>query len=81
MLVKNKLDLASRHNNLSEMFRQKIEIFRTTRAVEGSIDELISKTTKQVYNNTCTYTCIYSLLKTHVQGYIYIYRKKDGPCI
>ena len=45
-----KLDLASRHNNLSEIFRQKIETIRTTRAVEDLIDEFISKTTKQVLN-------------------------------
>ena len=44
-----KLDLASHHNNVSQMFLQKIETFRTTGTVEGSIDELISKTTKQVY--------------------------------
>ena len=43
-----KLDLASRHDNLSQTFRQKIETFRSTRVVEDSIDELISKTTKQV---------------------------------
>ena len=43
-----KLDLAHHHNNLSQIFMQKVEIFRTTGAVEDSIDVLISKTTKQV---------------------------------
>lgn len=43
-----KLDLASRHDNLSHMFQQKIEMLRITGAMQGSIDELISKTTNQV---------------------------------
>lgn len=47
-----KLDLASRHNNLSQMFRQKIEIFRATGTVEDSIHGLISKTTTQMFH-TC----------------------------
>ena len=49
----NKLELASRHNNVSQMFTQKIETYRTTGRVEGSIDELISKTAKQVYRHIC----------------------------
>lgn len=44
----HRLDLANCHNNLSQLFIKKVEMFRTTRVVESSIDELISKTTKQV---------------------------------
>jgi len=45
----HKLHLASHHDSLSQIFRQKLEVFRATRTVEDSIDEFIFKTTKQVY--------------------------------
>ena len=40
----NKLELASHHNKVSQIFTQKIETFGITRTVEGSINELISRT-------------------------------------